>query len=87
MSPFVAVSHMVMEALRAKEHLEALVSVRNHRPYYAVAAGYGYDHAIGAENWTGLLVVDNAWLTCGASSEIMTRAVETCQQMKVRLYR
>jgi pyruvate dehydrogenase E1 component beta subunit len=27
-----------------------------------------------------LLVVDNAWLTCGASSEILTRVYETCMQ-------
>jgi pyruvate dehydrogenase E1 component beta subunit len=27
-----------------------------------------------------LLVIDNAWLTCGASSEILTRALEICQE-------
>jgi pyruvate dehydrogenase E1 component beta subunit len=27
-----------------------------------------------------LLVVDNAWLTCGASSEILTKVYEICQQ-------
>jgi pyruvate dehydrogenase E1 component beta subunit len=27
-----------------------------------------------------LLVVDNAWLTCGASSEILTQVYEHCEQ-------
>lgn len=75
-----AVSHMVMEALRAKEHLASIgISAEVIDPISLWPLDM--DTIMKSVQKTNrLLVVDNAWLTCGASSEIMTRAVETCQQ-------
>jgi pyruvate/2-oxoglutarate/acetoin dehydrogenase E1 component len=76
----VAVSHMVMEALRAKEHLASIgISAEIIDP--VTLWPLDMDTIIKSTQKTGrLLIVDNAWLTCGASSEIMTRVVETFQQ-------
>lgn len=72
----VAISHMVMEALRAKKILEAVgLSVEvidpiSLRPLDTSTIAQSFKK-------TGhLLVVDNGWLTCGASSEIMTQMIE-----------
>jgi pyruvate/2-oxoglutarate/acetoin dehydrogenase E1 component len=74
-----AVSHMVMEALRAKEHLAAIgISAEVIDPI--TLWPLDMDTIMQSVHKTNrLLVVDNAWLTCGASSEIMTRAVEMSQ--------
>jgi len=72
----VAVSHMVMEALRAAKHLE---SVGIHAEVIDPVSLWPLDMATIVESiqkTKHLLVVDNAWLTCGASSEILTRAYE-----------
>lgn len=76
----VAVSHMVMEALRAKKHLETIgINAEVIDP--VTLWPLDMDTILKSANRTGrLLIVDNAWLTCGASSEIMTRVVETCQE-------
>jgi pyruvate/2-oxoglutarate/acetoin dehydrogenase E1 component len=75
----VAVSHMVMEALRAKEHLASIgISAEIIDP--VTLWPLDMDTIVKSTQKTGrLLIVDNAWLTCGASSEIMTRIVETMQ--------
>jgi pyruvate/2-oxoglutarate/acetoin dehydrogenase E1 component len=75
----VAISHMVMEALRAKQHLEAIgISAEVIDPI--TLWPLDMDTIMKSAQKTGrLLIVDNAWLTCGASSEIMTRAVEMSQ--------
>jgi pyruvate dehydrogenase E1 component beta subunit len=75
----VAVSHMVMEALRAKQHLESIgISAEVIDP--VTLWPLDMNTIMQSTQKTGrLLIVDNAWLTCGASSEIMTRAVEMTQ--------
>jgi acetoin:2,6-dichlorophenolindophenol oxidoreductase subunit beta len=76
----VAMSHMVMEALRAKEHL-ATVGIHAEVIDPVTLWPLDMDTIMKSAQRTGrLLIVDNAWLTCGASSEIMTRAVEMSQQ-------
>lgn len=76
----VAISHMVMEALRAKNHLE---QIGIHAEVIDPVTLWPLDMMTIMESVkkTGrLLVVDNAWLTCGASSEILTRAMEICTE-------
>jgi pyruvate/2-oxoglutarate/acetoin dehydrogenase E1 component len=73
-----AVSHMVMEALRAKKHLEA-VGIQAEIIDPISLWPLDMDTIMQSVRKTGkLLVVDNAWLTCGASSEILTKVYETC---------
>jgi pyruvate/2-oxoglutarate/acetoin dehydrogenase E1 component len=76
----VAVSHMVMEALRAKKHLETMgINAEVIDPI--TLWPLDMDSIMASVQKTGrLLVVDNGWLTCGASSEILTRAMEMCQE-------
>jgi pyruvate/2-oxoglutarate/acetoin dehydrogenase E1 component len=76
----VAVSHMVMEALRAKKHLETIgISVEVIDPI--TLWPLDMNTIMQSVKKTGkLLVVDNAWLTCGASSEILTRLMEMYQE-------
>lgn len=76
----VAVSHMVMEALRASSHLEA-IGIRAEVIDPVTLWPMDMDTIMASVQKTGrLLVVDNAWLTCGLSSEMLTRAVEICQE-------
>lgn len=73
-----AVSHMVMEALRAKKHLET-VGIQAEIIDPISLWPLDMDTIMQSVRKTGkLLVVDNAWLTCGASSEILTQVYETC---------
>jgi len=76
----VAISHMVMEALRARKHLEGVgISAEIIDPI--TLWPLDMNTIMQSVQKTGrLLIVDNAWLTCGASSEMMTRAVEMCQE-------
>lgn len=72
----VAVSHMVMEALRAAKHLES-VGIKAEVIDPVTLWPLDMDTIVQSVKKTKkLLVVDNAWLTCGASSEILTRAYE-----------
>lgn len=75
----VAVSHMVMEALRAKKHLEEVgISAEVIDP--VTLWPLDMEAIMESAKKTGrLLIVDNAWLTCGASSEIMAKVMEYCQ--------
>jgi len=77
----VAISHMVMEALRAKEHLKTIgINAEIIDPI--TLWPLDMDTILKSVDKTGrLLIVDNAWLTCGASSEIMSRTVEMCQEV------
>jgi len=76
----VAISHMMMEALRAQKHLESVgVSAEIIDPITLMPLDM--DTIMQSVRKTGrLLVVDNAWLTCGASSEILTQVYETCRK-------
>jgi pyruvate/2-oxoglutarate/acetoin dehydrogenase E1 component len=76
----VAISHMVLEALRAQKHLEAIglhaevIDPVSLRPLDIETISQSVQK-------TGrLLIVDNAWLTCGASSEIIARLIEALPQ-------
>lgn len=74
----VAVSHMVMEALRAKKHLEN-VGIQAEVIDPISLMPLDMDTIMASVRKTNrLLVVDNAWLTCGASSEILTCVYEHC---------
>lgn len=79
----VAISHMVMEALRAKKHLEEVgISAEVIDPI--TLWPLDMDTIMASVKKTGkLLIVDNAWLTCGASSEIMSKVIEACQSKKL----
>jgi acetoin:2,6-dichlorophenolindophenol oxidoreductase subunit beta len=72
----VAISHMTMEALRAKHLLEDVgISAEVIDPVSLWPLDM--DTIVESVQTTGrLLVVDNAWLPCGASSEIMARLIE-----------
>lgn len=72
----VAVSQMVMCALRAQKHLEkANISAEVIDPISL--RPLDMETITKSVKKTGrLLIVDNAWLTCGASSEIITRMIE-----------
>lgn len=78
----VAVSHMVMEALRAEKLLETVgISAEIIDPISL----WPLDMETilkSVEKTKHLLVVDNAWLTCGASSEILTQVLEHYQAHK-----
>lgn len=72
----VAISHMVMSALRARKHLEQtgihveVIDPISLRPLDMETIAQSVTK-------TGrLLIVDNGWLTCGASSEIMASIAE-----------
>lgn len=72
----VGTSHMVIEALRAAKHLEEegisaeVIDPITLRPLDMATI------AASVEKTGRLLVVDNAWLNCGISAEIMARMVE-----------
>ncbi len=81
----VAVSHMVMEALRAKKHLES-VGINAEVIDPITLWPLDMETIMQSVKKTGkLLMVDNAWLTCGASSEILTRAMEMCQEEDISI--
>jgi pyruvate dehydrogenase E1 component beta subunit len=81
----VAVSHMVMEALRAKKHLET-VGITAEVIDPVTLWPLDMDTIMQSVKKTGrLLVIDNAWLTCGASSELLTRAMEICQEEDISI--
>ena len=75
----VALSHMVMEALRAKKYLEEMgISAEVIDPVTLIP--FDIETIAKSVEKTGkLLIVDNAWLTCGASSEILAKIVEVFQ--------
>jgi pyruvate/2-oxoglutarate/acetoin dehydrogenase E1 component len=74
----VAVSHMVMEALRARKHLEA-IGIKAEIIDPVTLWPMDMVTIMNSVQKTGrLLVVDNGWLTCGLSSEMLTRAMEMC---------
>ncbi|OGT58811.1 MAG: acetoin dehydrogenase [Gammaproteobacteria bacterium RIFCSPHIGHO2_12_FULL_43_28] len=75
-----AVSHMVMEALRAKKHLET-VGIQAEIIDPISLWPLDIDTIVQSVQKTGkLLIVDNAWLTCGASSEILSQVYEECRR-------
>jgi len=76
----VAISHMVMEALRAQKHLQSQqISAEIIDPISLWPLDM--ETIMASVRKTGrLLIVDNAWLTCGASSEILTQVYEICQR-------
>lgn len=79
----VAVSHMVMEALRAKRHLDE-VGIKAEVIDPITLVPLDIDTIMSSIKKTGhLLVVDNAWLTCGAGSEIFAKVIEQCQLQQI----
>ena len=72
----VAISHMVMEALRAQKHLQGvgidaeIIDPISLRPLDIETIITSF------KKTKRLLIVDNAWLNCGASSEIMCQVQE-----------
>lgn len=75
----VAISHMVVEALRAKAHLEE-VGIHAEIIDPVSLAPLDIDTIAASVARTGrLLVVDNDWTMCGASAEIIAQIVERFQ--------
>ncbi|MBN2752314.1 MAG: alpha-ketoacid dehydrogenase subunit beta [Rhodospirillaceae bacterium] len=75
----VAVSHMVVEALRARAHLAKVgISAEVIDPVSLMPLDIP-TIAASASRTGHLLVVDNDWLPCGASAEIITRVIEETQ--------
>lgn len=75
-----AISHMVMEALRARKHLET-VGIQAEILDPISLWPLDMDAIMNSVRKTKrLLIVDNGWLTCGASSEILTKVYEACRQ-------
>ncbi len=75
----VAVSHMVVEALRAK-HLLDEVGIKAEVIDPVTLAPLDMDTIAESVGRTGrVLVVDNSWTMCGASSEIVAQLVERLQ--------
>ena len=75
----VAISHMVVEALRARAHLENVgIHAEVIDPVSLVPLDI--DTIVASVERTGrLLVVDNDWTNCGASAEIVAAVMERCE--------
>jgi acetoin:2,6-dichlorophenolindophenol oxidoreductase subunit beta len=78
----VGISHMVIESLRAHKHLESKgISAEIIDPIWL--SPLDIDTIVSSVEKTGsLLVVDSAWLNCGASAEIAMQVVERLQKNK-----
>jgi len=83
----VGISNMAMECLRAHELLvEAGIQAEVIDPIWL--APLDMDTILRSVRKTGrLLVVDNAWTTCGASAEIISRVAEQTWQRPVQMAR
>jgi len=75
----VAISHMVIECLRARQHLEeAGISTEVIDP--VSLSPLDIETIVRSVRKTGrLIVVDTAWTACGASAEILTQVIERLQ--------
>ncbi len=72
----VAISHMVIESLRASHYLEK-ANIRAEVIDPITLRPLDMESIVASVKKTGrLLIVDNGWLTCGASAEIMAQIVE-----------
>jgi pyruvate/2-oxoglutarate/acetoin dehydrogenase E1 component len=78
----VGISHMQVECLRAQRYLEAVgIHAEVIDPIWL--SPLDIDTIAESVSKTGrLCVVDNAWLTCGASAEIVTQVVERLQGIR-----
>ena len=84
----VAISHMVVEALRAKHLLEQVgISAEVIDP--VSLAPLDIDTIVSSVRKTGkLLIVDTSWTTCGATAEIACQVFEALQsEMKINVKR
>src|SRR5260370_24120141 len=76
----VGISNMVMECLRAQEML-ADEGIRAEVIDPVWLTPLDSDSIVASAERTGrLLVVDNAWLNCGASAEIVARVTERARR-------
>lgn len=84
----VGISYMQLECLRAQRYLEEVgIEAEVIDPIWL--SPLDIDTIVASVRKTGRLVVaDNAWLTCGASSEIITQVLERMQgEREVRVHR
>lgn len=84
----VGISYMQVECLRAQRYLESVgVSAEVIDPIWL--SPLDIDTIVESVRKTGrLLVVDNDWLTCGASAEIISQVIESLQgQRDIRVKR
>jgi pyruvate/2-oxoglutarate/acetoin dehydrogenase E1 component len=83
----VAISHMVVEAVRARQQL-AKVGISAEVIDPVTLTPIDIETIVASTLKTGrLLVVDNGWLTCGASAEIITQVVERIADRRVQFAR
>ena len=83
----VGISHMAIESVRAHEVLKTKgISAEVIDPIWLTPLDI--ETIVSSVNKTGkLLVVDGAWLSCGASSEICTQVVEKLQGKNITIAR
>lgn len=84
----VGISHMLLECMRAKLYLDSVgISAEVIDPIWL--APIDIDTIARSVAKTGrLIVVDNDWVTCGASSEITASVIELLQDKKgIKIYR
>lgn len=84
----VGISYMQLECMRAKLYLESQgISAEVIDPIWL--SPLDIDTIVSSVRKTGrLIVVDNGWITCGASSEITSQVVEKLQgECEVRIHR
>lgn len=80
----IAISHMVMATLRAHKHL-ATIGIQAEVIDPVTLWPLDIDTIVNSVKKTGrLLIVDNAWLPCGASSEIITQVMEKLQSADIK---
>lgn len=81
----VAISHMVLESIRASRYLDNVgVSAEIIDPISLKPLDIDIIEQSVLKT-KSLLVVDNGWLTCGASAEIITQLIERLQKRSVGL--
>ncbi|MBY0282015.1 MAG: alpha-ketoacid dehydrogenase subunit beta [Alphaproteobacteria bacterium] len=72
----VAISHMVVEAIRAKNHLKEIGITAEIIDPVSLAPLDIQTISDSVRKTKNLLVVDNGWTSCGASAEIITQVIE-----------
>lgn len=83
----VAISHMTVEAVRARQHLESMgISAEVIDPVTLTPLDLE-TIAVSVAKTKRLLVVDNAWLGCGASAEIIAQVTERFSRQTVCMAR
>ena len=83
----VAISYMVIEALRAQKHLkEKKIDIEIIDPVWLSPLDIN-TILKSVKKTKKLVVIDNAWLTCGVSAEIITKVLENLNNINIEVER